>query len=81
MKSILRLYLATSKGNDYFLFKELLRFKIKPRFDSNLHAFYFDAPMATIFKIAHRSLIAENMHIQICKPFPATSETVFQQKL
>ena len=33
-------------------------FQIKPRFDDDLKAFYFDAPMSTMFKIAHRSLIA-----------------------
>ena len=56
-------------------------FQIKPRFDDDLKAFYFDAPMSTMFKIAHRSLIAQHMYIQIGKPFPATSQTVFSQKL
>lgn len=81
MKSILRLYLTTSKGNDPFLYKELHRLKIKPRFDNNMHAFFFDAPLPTLFKIAHQSLIAENMYVQIGQPFPATSETVFMQSL
>jgi hypothetical protein len=81
MKSILRLYLNTSKGNDPFLYKELLSLNIRPRFDGFLHAFYFDAALPTLFKIAHRSLMAENMYVQIGQPFPATSEAVFQQKL
>lgn len=58
MKSILRLYVTTSKGNDAFLYKELMRFKIRPKFDEHLHAFYFDAPLPMLFRVAHRSLIA-----------------------
>jgi hypothetical protein len=58
MKSILRLYVTTSKGNDPFLYKELLRFNIRPKYDEHLHAFYFDAPLPTMFKVAHRSLVA-----------------------
>lgn len=50
-----------------------MNFQLKPRFDDNLHAFYFDAPLSTLFKIAHRSLIAENMYVQIGKPIPANS--------
>ena len=73
MKSILRLYLNTSKGNDSFLYKELLGFNIRPKYDATFHAFYFDAPLTMLFKIAHRSLITENMHIQIGQPFPASS--------
>lgn len=57
MKSILRLYLTTSKGNDQFLYKELVNFHLKPKFDENLFAFYCDVPMTTMFQIAHKSLI------------------------
>lgn len=81
MKSILRLYVTTSKGNDPFLYKELMGFNLKPKFDEHLHAFYFEAPLPSLFKVAHRSLIAESMYVQIGQPFPATSETVFSQRL
>lgn len=81
MKSILRLYVTTSKGNDTFLYKELKTFNLRSKYDEHLHAFYFEAPLPTLFKVAHRSLIAENMFVQIGQPFPAVSETVFSQRL
>ena len=48
-------------------------YHLRPKFDDNIKAFYFDAPLSTMFKIAHRSLIAENMYVKIGKSFPATS--------
>lgn len=81
MKSILRLYVNTSKGNDSVLYRELTRFNIRPKYDNHLHAFFFDAPLPYLFKVAHRVLTAENFFIQIGQPFPATSETVFAQRL
>lgn len=80
MKSIVRLYLNTSKGNDPFLNKELKRLSIPAKYDEHFHAFYFDAPLPTLFRVAHKSLIAENLYLQIGQPFPATSETVFAQR-
>lgn len=73
MKSVLRLYVTTSKGNDAFLYRELMRYRIRPKYDQHLHAFRFDAPINFMFKIAHRVLTAENMYVQIGQPFYATS--------
>jgi len=73
MKSVLRLYVTTSKGNDAFLYRELMRYRIRPKYDQHLHAFRFDAPINLMFKIAHRVLTAENMYVQIGQPFYATS--------
>ena len=33
MRSVFRLYLQTSRGNDPFLHRELLGMRLKPRFD------------------------------------------------
>jgi|LakMenEpi03Aug12_release.lakeMendotaPanAssembly.Ray.scaffolds.fasta_scaffold3099384_1 hypothetical protein len=73
MKSILRLYVTTSKGNDAFLYRELMRYGIRPKYDQHLHAFKFDAPLNYMFKIAHRVLTVENMYVQLGQPFNGIS--------
>jgi len=81
MKSVLRLYVTTSKGNDASLYRELLAHRIKPKYDPNFHAFRFDAPLPFLFKLAHRVLTAENLYVQIGQPFSGISESAFQQSL
>lgn len=81
MKTVFRLYLNTSKGSDPFLYKELLSFNTRPKYDEHLHAFYFDAPLRTLLHLSFRSLLAENMWVQIGKPFPAVVESTFPQHL
>lgn len=73
MQTALRLYVNTSRGNDPFLHRELLALRLKPKFDQHLHSFYFDAPMQALFSVSFRSLLAENLFVQLGKPFPATS--------
>ena len=55
--------------------------KLKPSFDEHLHSFYFDAGFNALFDLSFHSLLAENMYLQLAKPFPATSEAVFQERL
>lgn len=73
MKTILRLYLNTSKGNDPFLYRELTSLSLKPKYDEHLHSFYIDTPLNMLFHLSFHSLTAENMYLQIGKPFPAIS--------
>ena len=58
MKSVLRLYVTTSKGNDGCLYRELLRLGVRPKYDNHFHAFRFDAALPTLFRLAHRVLTA-----------------------
>lgn len=46
-----------------------------------MHAFYLDASLATLFHLSFHSFIAENMWVQIGKPFPAVNEQMFMQSL
>jgi hypothetical protein len=52
MKSIFKLYVNTSKGNDNFLYKELQKFHINPKYDDHLKAFYFKASFSKLFQLS-----------------------------
>lgn len=81
MKAVFRIYLNTSKGSDPFLYRELLACNTRPKYDEHMHAFYLDAPLHTLLHLSFRSLTAENMWVQIGKPFPAINEQTFPQHL
>lgn len=55
--------------------------KTRPKYDEYLHAFYLDAPLRTLLHLSFHSFIAENMWVQIGKPFPAINELTFPQHL
>jgi hypothetical protein len=55
--------------------------QLRLKYDEAMHAFYTDASLHTLFKIAHRSLLVENMYLQLGRSFPATDERVFAQRL
>lgn len=58
LRSVFRIYLNTSKGSDSFLYRELLSFNTRPKYDEHMHAFYIDAPLRTLFDLSFRSLTA-----------------------
>ncbi len=74
MRSLFRLYANTSKSNDSYLYNELLKNNLSPKYDPNLRCFYFDANYHTLFHLSFKSFTIENLYIQIGQKFTILGE-------
>jgi hypothetical protein len=74
MRSLFRLYANTSKSNDPFLYNELVKNHLTPKYDPHMHSFYFDANYHTLFDLSFKSFTIENLYIQIGKKFTIIGE-------
>ena len=76
-----RLYAKTSKGNDKYLFEELRKFGLSPKYEDQLHAFYFNATFRDLFCLSFRSLGIESLYVQLGHRFPSGAEHNIQEGL